>query len=384
SELVYQWARHCVEKYGRAEVESWYWQTWNEPDIGYWKGTPQEFRKLHDHALDAVRRALPTARVGGPDTASGGRYLPAFLEHCLRGTNHATGQKGTPLDFVSFHAKGAPRFVNGRVQMGIAKHLRNIDSAFAVIASFPELKTQPVVIGESDPDGCAACSAQVYPQNGYRNGALYASYTAASFPRKHDLAAKHGVNLDGALTWAFGFEDQPYFAGFRSLATNGIDKPVLSVFRMFSKMSGQRLAVNSDSAVSLDAILKQGVRDKPDVSALASLDKNKLCILVWHYHDDDVPGPDAAVEIAVAGLPLKTGEARLQHFRIDDEHSNAFTAWKAIGSPQRPPPEQYARLEKAGQLTAAAVPEAVRVENTRAVVRLKLPRQGVSLLVLTW
>src|SRR5262249_34597265 len=152
------------------------------------------------------------------DTAGGGRFLREFLEHCLRGTNHATGQKGTPLDFVSFHAKGAPRFVNGRVQMGIANHLRNIDSAFAVIASFPELKGKPVVIGEPAPEGCAACSAQVYPQTGSRNGALSASYPAASFARKHALAAKHGVNPEGAPTGPFKFEGQPYFAGFRSLA----------------------------------------------------------------------------------------------------------------------------------------------------------------------
>jgi xylan 1,4-beta-xylosidase len=387
ADLVFAWAKHCVEKYGQAEVESWYWEVWNEPDIGYWKGTPEEFRQLHDFAIDAVRRALPTAKVGGPDTAGGSRYLREFLEHCLRGTNHATGKKGTPLDFIAFHAKGAPRFVEGRVQMGISNQLRAIDSSFAIIASFPELKDKPIVIGESDPDGCAACSAQVYPQNGYRNGTLYASYTAASFARKHDLAVKHGVNLEGALTWAFEFEDQPYFAGFRTLATNGLDKPVLNVFRMFSKMGGRRLGVESDGAVALDAILKQGVREKPDVSALASLDlksKNKLCVLVWHYHDDDVAGPDAAVEVALAGLPLKAGDARLQHFRIDDQHSNAFTAWKAMGSPQRPTAEQHARLEKAGQLTAMGEPEAVRVENARATVRFKLPRQAVSLLVLTW
>jgi xylan 1,4-beta-xylosidase len=384
AELVFQWTKHCLEKYGRAEVESWYWQVWNEPNIGYWKGTPAEFKKLHDYAIDAVRRALPTAKVGGPDTAGGGRYLREFLEHCLRGTNYATGQKGTPIDFVAFHAKGAPRFVDGRVQMGIANQLRVIDSSLAIIASFPELKGKPIVIGESDPDGCAACSANVYPQNGYRNGVLYASYTAASFARKHDLAARHGVNLEGALTWAFEFEDQPYFAGFRTLATNGIDKPVLNVFRMFSKMSGRRLAVESDGAVPLDTLLKRGVRDRPDVSALASLDKNKLCVLVWHYHDDDVSGPEAAVEIALSGLPLKKGQVRLQHFRIDNEHSNAFTAWKAIGSPQRPTPEQYARLEKAGQLTAISGPDKVGVENAATVTRLALPRQAVSLLILSW
>ncbi len=118
AELVFQWAKHCVDRYGKKEVESWYWQVWNEPNIGYWRGTAEEFRRLHDFAIDAVRRALPTARVGGPDTAGGGRYLRQFLEHCLQGKNHATGEKGTPLDFVSFHAKGAPSFVRGACAIG--------------------------------------------------------------------------------------------------------------------------------------------------------------------------------------------------------------------------------------------------------------------------
>ena len=382
--LAFEWVRHCVERYGKEEVESWYWQVWNEPNIGYWRGTPEEFRKLHDFAIDAVRRALPTARVGGPDTAGGGRYLREFLEHCLRGTNHATGRKGTPLDFVAFHAKGAPRFVDGHVRMGIANQLRTIDENLRIVASFPELKGKPVVIGESDPDGCAACSAQVHPQNGYRNGALYASYTAASFARKHDLAEKHGVNLEGALTWAFEFEDQPYFAGFRVLASNGIDLPVLNVFRMFARMTGKRVPAESDGAVPLDAILKNGVRARPDVAALASLDAGKVCVLAWHYHDDDVPGPAADVSVTITGLSPKAGDAKLTRYRVDETHGNAFTAWKRMGSPQKPTPEQYAELERAGQLTATGPPEAVQVADGKITTRVKLDRQAVALLVLEW
>src|SRR5215472_4694911 len=88
-ELCYQLARHCVEKYGRAEVEQWRWEVWNEPNIFYWKAPPSEYHKLYDFAVDGVRRALPAARVGGPHTAGGpgGKFLPNFLVHCLRGTN---------------------------------------------------------------------------------------------------------------------------------------------------------------------------------------------------------------------------------------------------------------------------------------------------------
>jgi xylan 1,4-beta-xylosidase len=377
-ELAYQWTRHCVEKYGRAEVESWYFETWNEPNILYWRGTPEEFHKLHDYAIDGVRRALPTARVGGADFAgSGARFARDFYEHCLRGTNHATGKVGTPIDFVSFHAKGQPAFVDGHVRMGIANQLRTIDDGFRIIASYPELKPKPIVIGESDPDGCAACQG---PQLGYRNGTMYSSYTAASFARKYDLADRRGVNLEGALTWAFEFEDQPFFAGFRVLATNGIDLPVLNVFRMFSLMGGRRLPVRSTGDPGLDAILEAGVRGAPDVSALAALDGDTLTVLAWHYHDDDVPGPDAEVTIELSGLPVADRLVGLRHYRIDRDHSNAFEAWKRIGSPQQPTPDQYAALARSGELELLEAPRMVRVEGARLTLPVSLPRQAVSLL----
>ncbi len=379
SDLARAWVAHAVEKYGRAEVEQWYWQVWNEPNIGYWQGTPEEFLKLHDFAIEGVRRALPTARVGGPDTAGhGGPFMRAFLDHALRGTNYATGRVGTPLDFVSFHAKGQPSFVEGHVRMGISNQLATIDEGLHVIASYPELRRVPVVIGESDPDGCAACQG---PQLGYRNTTMYSSYTAASIARMHDLADRHGVNLEGALTWAFEFEDQPYFAGFRALATNGIDLPVLNVFRALSRMGGERIAATSDAAVPLDTILTTGVRDRADVAALASREGRRIAILVWHYHDDDVAGPEAEVHLNLEGLPAANGDARLQQFRIDAEHSNAHTVWLRMGSPQAPTAPQRAQLEQAGQLEAMPV-AALTVSASRATITFTLPRQAVSLFVI--
>lgn len=378
-ELVYQWAKHSVDKYGKDEVLRWYWETWNEPNIGYWRGTRDEFFKLHDHAVRAVRRAIPEAKVGGPDLAggAGGDFLKAFLDHCVKGKNTATGETGTPTDFISFHAKGQPKDVNGRVQMGISNQLVDIDNAFAVIARYPQFANTPIVIGESDPEGCAACQG---PNLAYRNGTMYSSYTAATFPRKLDLAAKYGVNLEGAVTWAFEFEDQPYFAGFRSLATNGVDKPVMNVFRMFSKMDGDRLPVTSDAAVSLPDLLRSGVRKEPDVSAFASLSAKKLSVLVWHYHDDDVTGPDAAISLKIPGLPIASGKAKVTHYRVDETHGNSFTLWKALGQPQNPTPEQYADLEAAGKLATLGPATDTQITDHTASIDFNLPRQGVSLL----
>lgn len=382
-ELACQWTRHCVEKYGAAEVRQWYWEVWNEPNIGYWHGSPADYFKLYDYAVDGVRRALPDARVGGPETAGGpgGSFLREFLAHCAHGTNYVSGQIGSPLDFISFHAKGSPEFTNGHVRMGISHQLKNMADAFAVIASFPEYKSTPVVIGESDPEGCAACRE---PRDAYRNGTMYSSYTAASFPRASELAARQGVNLQGALTWAFEFEDQPPFAGFRALASDGLDLPVLNVFRMFAKMSGRRLPVDSSAGLDAPAMLSSGVRGNPDVSALASLDQGKLAVLLWHYHDDDVPGPVASVELNLTGLPVPNGQFHTEQFRIDANHSNAYEAWLRMGGPMQPSPAQYAQLEAAGKLAAVDQPKSLRVHEGAAKVHLDLPRQGVALLVLTW
>jgi xylan 1,4-beta-xylosidase len=326
---------------------------------------------------------VPGARVGGPHTAGGpgGNFLRDFLEHCLHGVNYATGQTGSPLDFVAFHAKGSPKFENDHVRMGLSAQLRNIDEGFATVASFLELKNTPIIIGESDPEGCAACRG---PQLGYRNGTMYSSYTAASFARKYALADKHRINFEGALTWAFEFENQPYFAGFRVLASNGIDLPVLNVFRMFGKMGGRRLSVTSTADAGIESILAHGVRDAPDVSALASFDGNRLSVLAWHYHDDDIAGPAAAVELSLTGLPAGALTAKLRHYRIDSEHSNAFESWRRMGSPATPTPEQHRELDMAGQLAELPGPQTISFKDGAGRLSFTLPRQAVSLVVLEW
>jgi xylan 1,4-beta-xylosidase len=386
-ELITQWVLHSVKRYGQREVESWYWEVWNEPDIGYWKGTPEEFQKLYDYAADGLKRALPAARIGGPHVTgpNGARtqgIFQAFLEHCLRGTNYATGKVGTPIDFVAFHAKGAPRVVDGHVRMGISNQLRAIANGFRIVSSFPELRDTPIIIGESDPEGCAACGVATNPENAYRNGTMYSSYTAAQLARTYELADAYKVNLRGSVTWAFEFEDQPYFAGFRDLATNGIDKPVLNVFRMLGRMLGDRVTVESSGALPLDLIRDTGVRDRPDVNALATRSERTVSILLWNYHDDDLPSPAAEVELIVDGAQGRTVD--VTHQRVDATHSNSYEAWKTMGSPQPPTKAQYAQLERSGQLQTLEPSRRVKVEDGRVRLAVTLPRQAVSLVRVTW
>ena len=386
-ELVFQWAKHTIERYGRREVATWYWEVWNEPDIGYWRGTPEEFQKLYDFAADGLKRALPEARIGGPEVTgpNGARtqqILRDFIEHCLRGANNATGKIGAPLDFVTFHAKGAPRVVEGHVRMGISNQLKAISNGFQIVASYPELRNTPVVIGESDPEGCAACSMRTNPENAYRNGTMYSSYTAAQIARTFELADQHKINLLGSVTWAFEFEHQPFFAGFRDLATNGIDKPVLNVFRMLGKMHGDRVAVTSTSAASVETIRDEGVRSRSDVYALASRSDKSMEVLVWNYHDDDLPAAPAEIAMTIEGLAA--GNPTVIQYRVDDRHGNSYEVWKQMGAPQSPTAAQRATLEKAGQLQTVGSPVRQRVVEGRLTLNVSLPRQGVALFTISY
>ncbi len=381
AELVYQWTRHNLERYGRAEVERWYFEVWNEPNLGfYWLGTPEDFYRLHDYAIDAVRRALPTARVGGPDVAgAGGTFMDGFLRHITTGTNYATGQVGTPTDFLSFHAKGQPSVVDGHVRMGIANQLRTVDEGFAKITAVPELAHKPIIIGENDPEGCAACPG---PQNAYRNGTLYSSYTAAVYAHIWELARRRHVSLDGALTWAFTFVGQPWFAGYRQLATNGVDLPVLNVFRLFARLGAEQVAASSSSEVALEQILSDGVRGAPDVGVLATRAENgRVDLLLWHYHDDDVPGPTADIHLSLAGLaPGVDFQARV--WRVDRQNGDAFSAWKAMGSPEKPSQVQVDRLVSAARMVVQQVRLHSGAPEGNAMLERRLAPQSVELIEL--
>jgi xylan 1,4-beta-xylosidase len=387
AELVFQWVKHSIERYGKAEVETWYWELWNEPNISYWKGTTEEYIKLYDYSADAVKRALPTAKIGGPEVTGpnwdvSAKFFRAFLDHVVGGKNYVTGKTGSPLDFITFHAKGAPKVVDGIVRMDMGTQLRDIDKGFEIVASYPSLKNLPIIIGESDPEGCAACSEDLHPQNAYRNGTMYSSYTAASFARKHELADARGVNLLGAVTWAFEFEDQPWFRGFRDLATNGVDKPVLNVFRMFGMMDGNRVEVKQNLAYDFQKLKKESVRGDRDINAFATKNAQGAAIMVWNYHDDNKMVDAAPVTVQLKNVDAK--RVQVQHYRIDQEHSNAYEVWKKMGSPQKPTAAQVTILENAGQLQTLTSPQWINVEKNQLKLDFELPAQGVSLLKVIW
>jgi xylan 1,4-beta-xylosidase len=387
-ELVRKYAEHLVARYGKEQVSQWYFEVWNEPDISYWHGTPTEYYKLYDYAVAGVRAALPNAKVGGPASTGPSsqraeEFLDNFLKHCLNDKSAADGRQ-VPLDFISFHPKGRPTVVDGHVRMGLANELKASRAGFEIVAKYPQYIHLPIILSEADPEGCAACSMKVNPANAYRNGPLYATYTAAAIKALFDLQDESKVNLLAMLSWSFEFEDKEYFEGFRTLATNGIDKPILNVFRMAAMMSGERVSTSSTGQVSLDDMLNMGVRQTADVDAIATKAQHEAAIMLWNYHDDDVPAAGVEVQVTIAGTPTGVKQVLLEHYRIDDTYSNSYSVWKAMGSPQMPTPEQYAQLKEAGQLKLLNSPEWLDVSGGKVTIGTNLPRQATSLMRLTW
>jgi xylan 1,4-beta-xylosidase len=360
------------------------WELWNEPNIRYWQGTFEQYCKLFDHTERALHEVLPKAIFGGPHTAGAPSFLRQFLEHCLRGKNYATGHKGTRLDYIGFHSKGRTRYVDGHPQMDLGRNLKTNQRGFSIIAEFPQYRATPVIIGECDPEGAAALSSRVNPANGYRNGSAYAAYEVALMKHTLDLAAREGVNLQGVLTWAFMFDGKDYFEGFRTLSTNGIHKPVLNAFKMLGMLQGKRVPVTSSGALGLDRILDKGFRDKPDIDVLATATEETVQILVWNYHDDMVKVKPAPVKLTVKAPLNSTKRARIVHYRIDDTHSNAYTRWLELNSPQKLTSDMLARLKAAAELELLEPVRFCDVRNGKVELDFNLPRYGVSLMEVRW
>src|SRR6185503_2623360 len=179
-------------------------------------------------------------------------------------------QTGTRLDMVSFHAKGGVAITGGHVQMNLGNQMRLHRTGFSAVAAVTQFRNTPIVISEADPDGCAACPVSMTPADAYRTSPAYGAYEVAMMKKTLELETRYGVNVRGLLTWAFLFENTPYFAGYRGLETNGIHLPVLNAFKLLGSVEGTRVPVTSSGARTLDDILMNSVRQQPDVDALAS------------------------------------------------------------------------------------------------------------------
>jgi xylan 1,4-beta-xylosidase len=153
---------------------------------------------------------------------------------------------------------------------------------------------------------------------------------------------------------------------------------------MLGLLGPERIRVRSSGAQETTDVVTSGVRGPADVNALAARQDREVEILVWNYHDDDLPAPDIPVDLLVGGLPRDLLRVRVEEFRIDDTHSNAYAMWRRLGSPESPSSSAYQELETSGQLQLRGLPSEEPVEHGSVRWQFSLPRPGLSLLRFRW
>ncbi len=394
-DLVAATVRRYRDRYGRGVVRSWYWELWNEPDIGYWQGTVEEYCQLYDVTVAAVTGVLPEARVGGPATTGPGvAFLERFLDHCATGHNTATGGQGTRLDFVSFHTKGAafhpwrtygPLGPEGattaeRASPSTRKMLTEIRGNLAAIARHAQFRDLPVLIDECDASVPAHWGIYDNANFGYRNTAYYPVFQIQLMKKLLDLDGLGVARVHAATTWSWYFEGDRYFEGTRSLFTAAdIATPLLNAYRMLARLPDQRLHVEADCSGARAE--PDGADERPEIDALAATDgRGRVAILVWHHCDDQYRQGTALVTVALRHVPQAGRRLRLRHYRIDHTHSNSYSAWVAAGRPQDPGPGQRAAIRARAGLEMCAPERVVDPALEEITVSFELPLPGVSLL----
>ncbi len=389
-DLVFELAQHCIQRYGIDEVKSWYWELWNEPDLDYyWLGTIEEFNKLYDYTAAAVKAAHADLRVGGPGTTNpiegkrSAEFLDKFLDHCVNGINDYTGQIGTPLDFLSFHVKG------GGYRAELRPHdltppsrkliLSYIQTGYDIIAKYPGLAQLECVLSEIDPDGWAGGGAWDNPVLNFRNTEYYPSFVAATFDRVTRFGQQHQWDVK-LLSWAFLFIGERCFEGTRAFSTQGIDKAILNLFKMYAKMGSQQLSFESTGSKDpLSYVDVCGRGESADISGFATRSENSLTILIYHQHDDWDATGEVEITLEVKNLPFEN-DPMLSHYRIDDQHSNAYAEWLRQGKPMYPTSEQYAAIKSRDNLETLEPPQKLSPVAGKITLNFRLPVHGVSLL----
>jgi xylan 1,4-beta-xylosidase len=260
--------------------------------------------------------------------------------------------------------------------------MRHVAAGLEIIAGFPALRQHEVILSECDPDGWAAGSIRENPNLFYRNTEYYASYVASAACQL--LAAGHpqGPRVDGMLTWAFQFEDREAFAGLRTLSTQGVDKPVLSVFRLLATIGGAMVDLTSNGARDPVAQGRGDLPgDPPNVSGIASVDALGILrlFLVSHHDDWDVTG-HTELRVRIAGLDKDT-RYEAKQIRIDGDHANAHTAWTHLGKPAWPSEAQLVRLREASRLRSTPLGQ-IETEDGLLSLSLTLPTHGICLVEL--
>ncbi len=319
-QLIENFARHLVARYGEDEVAQWYFEVWNEPNIDFWAGNPKEatYYELYDHTARAIKRVSPRLRVGGPATAQAA-WVDRFLAHCK--------EKNVPVDFASTHVYG-----NDKAEDVFGTH-ENIPRTQMVCRAVKKVHDQ--IAGSAFPNTPLIWSefnASYMNEPAVTDTAFMGPWMADTIRQCDGLTAMMSY-------WTFSdvFEEQgvvktPFYGGFGLLAEDNIPKPAFNGFALLHELGDTRLDVDSDSVL---------VTRRKDGS---------LAIAVWNLFLPEEAGSPKTVTLHFKGI---SGAQSARITIVDKEHGSPLPAWEKMGRPAIPTLAQIEALHKAAALPAA-------------------------------
>lgn len=337
-DLITQFTRHLIDRYGIEEVSQWYFEVWNEPNLDFWGGEPRQatYWELYDHTARALKAVSPKLRVGGPTTAQAA-WADAFIKHCV--------DQHVPVDFVSAHVYGNDKAEDvfgiqesiPRNQM-VCRAVKKVHDQIKA-SSLPDL---PLIWSEFN--------ASYFNEPAVTDSVYMGPWMADTLRQCDGLAEIMSY-------WSFSdvFEEQgvvktPFYGGFGLIAAGDIPKPSFNVFRLLHQLGEQRIALDSDSALL--------TRRKDGTYVLA----------VWNYSAPEEPGAPKTVSLQLKNIKAR----RAVISRVDRDHGDVHPAYEKMGSPRYPTMAQIKDLQHAAEL---GQPESVKIQNDN--LNLTLPAKGL-------
>jgi len=351
-DMIAQFSKHLVERYGIDEVAQWYFEVWNEPNIDFWAGEPKQstYWELYDHTARAIKGVNSRLRVGGPSTAQAA-WADAFIQHCAANK--------IPVDFVSSHVYGNDRAQDvfgtdekiPRDQM-VCRSVKKVHDQIRA-SSMPNL---PLIWTEYN--------ASYFFEPAITDSIYMGPWLADTIRQCDGLTETMSY-------WTFSdvFEEQgvvkrPFYGGFGLIAAGGIAKPSYDVFELLHRLGDQRIPVNS-----------------PVVLVTRKKDKS-VVLAAWNLvSPDPADQPDGAGSSKSKTITLQfqhlTGRPKAYISRVDSDHGDVHPAYKKMGEPRYPTEKQIAALQQAARLG----PPEIR-ELTHGALSLDLPPNGLAVIEL--
>ncbi len=325
--LIDAFARHIEARYGKAEVESWYFEVWNEPNLsGFWEGADQNaYFALYDLTAVTLKGVDPALRVGGPSTAGAG-WVPEFLAH--------VAESKAPIDFVTTHTYG----VNGGFLDEEGKSDTKLDpSPDAIIGDVKKVRAQIAVSKfPALPLYFTEWSTSYTPRD-----LVHDSYVSAPYILTKLKSVEGSVQGMSYWTYSDLFEEpgpptKSFEGGFGLLNRDGIKKPAYFAYKYLHALSGNEIPSS-------------------DAQVWASDDHGTVHAVVWDFEQPKqatsnrpfysrlVPNAAAApVEIAVTHL--KPGHYAVTVHRVGYRANDAYSAYVDLGAPKDLTPAQVGQL----------------------------------------